>query len=362
MSNRGRITRECEHLNRKRNVFEGSIDNRSFFQNIRGDLLVSGESAGDQEMILNLVESCMEKADMPIILLSGHPGVFTEAFYGAMDMKEELALAALEWNYQYNSVRTRERQLLEALEEAEHRVYEIDTEEGIYQYNNGIDYWTFGQLTILRNQIATARAYLEHAEEMKLPQLQEAEEELYSLQEQLLLLENAAHINVAMSVSRYETASKIGAILDDNYEMMDADGEFFAREDREEYHALFQNPVTRDQVAVVITPIPDEGGVVTNHIELIVGNADNNPVTRDRIAQEVAEKLRSAGLEGCSFAACSGRYGDHTPQEVARVSDMTAVERGDEKVRATKPVGAVQTDTVTSRVRRTQKAPVASTK
>lgn len=78
MSNRGRITRECEHLNRKRNVFEGSIDNRSFFQNIRGDLLVSGESAGDQEMILNLVESCMEKADMPIILLSGHPGVFTE--------------------------------------------------------------------------------------------------------------------------------------------------------------------------------------------------------------------------------------------------------------------------------------------
>lgn len=285
-----------------------------------------------------------------------------EAFYGAMDMKEELALAALEWNYQYNSVRTRERQLLEALEEAEQRVYEIDTEEGTYQYNNGIDYWTFGQLTILRNQIATVRASLEHAEEMKQPQLQEAEEELHSLQEQLLLLENAAHINVAMSVNRYETASKIGAILDDNYEMMDADGEFFAREDREEYHALFQNPVTRDQVAVVITPIPDEGGVVTNHIELIVGNADNNPVTRDRIAQEVAEKLRSAGLEGCSFSACSGRYGDRTPQEVARVSDMTAVERGDEKVRATKPVGAVQTDAVTSRVRRTQKTPVTSAK
>ncbi len=78
MSNRGRIVRECEYLNRKRNVFEGSIDNRSFFQNIRGDLLVSGESAGEQEMILNLVESCLEKADMPIILLSGHPGVFTE--------------------------------------------------------------------------------------------------------------------------------------------------------------------------------------------------------------------------------------------------------------------------------------------
>ncbi|MFR5701582.1 MAG: hypothetical protein ACLUD0_06735 [Eubacterium ramulus] len=67
-------------------------------------------------------------------------------------------------------------------------------------------------------------------------------------------------------------------------------------------------------------------------------------------------------MEGCSFSACSGRYRDRTPQEVARVSDMTAVERGDEKVRATKPVGAVQTDAVTSRVRRTQKTPVTSAK
>ena len=90
---------------------------------------------------------------------------------------------------------------------------------------------------------------------------------------------------------------------------------------------------------------------MTNHIELIVGNADNNPVTRDRIAKEVAEKLRSAGLEGCSFS-CSGRYGDATHQEVARVSDMTAVENGDEKARAAKPVGVAQTDSVASHVKR----------
>ena len=274
-----------------------------------------------------------------------------EAFYNALDMKEELSLEALEWNYQYNSLRKREEKFLEALDDAERRVYEIETEEGTYQYTNGIDYWTFGQLSVLQEQVTSVRTELEDAEKMTRIQLKEAEEQIHSLQEQLVLVENAAHINVAMSVSRYETASKIARILDDNYEMSEAGGEVFGREDREEYHAIFQNPVTRDQVAVVITPIPDDTGVVTNHIELIVGNADNNPVTRDRIAKEVAEKLRSAGLEGCSFP-CAGRYGDATHQEVARVSDMTAVENGDEKARAAKPVGAAQTDSVASHVKR----------
>ncbi|MFR5701581.1 MAG: hypothetical protein ACLUD0_06730 [Eubacterium ramulus] len=85
---------------------------------------------------------------------------------------------------------------------------------------------------------------------MKQPQLQEAEEELHSLQEQLLLLENAAHINVAMSVSRYETASKIGAILDDNYEMMDADGEFLPEKTAKNIMHSFRirSPVIRWQL------------------------------------------------------------------------------------------------------------------
>jgi hypothetical protein len=274
-----------------------------------------------------------------------------EAFFDALDMKEDLAAAELEWNYWFNALKTREGQLLQELESAENRVYEIDTDEGPIEYRNGIDYWTFGQFTILRNQISKLRSSLSDVESMTMAQLQNTEEQLRALQEQLALVENAAHINVAMSVSRYETAAKIGNILDSNYEMIDADGEFFGREDREEYHAIFQNPITGDQVAVVITPIPDEAGVVTNHIELIVGNADNNPVTRDRIAREVAEKLRSSGVEGCSFP-CASRFGDGTAQEVARVGNIAAVESGDEKVRATLPNGNGRTDTSMSRVRR----------
>lgn len=274
-----------------------------------------------------------------------------EAFFDALDMKEDLAAAELEWNYWFNAVKARESQLLQELESAENQVYEIDTEDGTITYSNGIDYWTFGQLSILRAQISKTRDQLHRVDEMTMAQLQQNEEELRALQEQFALVENAAHINVAMSVSRYETAAKIGNILDANYEMIDSDGEFFGREDREEYHAIFQNPLTGDQVAVVITPLPDEAGVVTNHIELIVGNADNNPVTRDRIAREVAEKLRMSGVEGCSFP-CARRFGDSTAQEVARVGDIAAVECGDEKARATLPDGSGRNDIPTTRVRR----------
>ena len=203
----------------------------------------------------------------------------------------------------------------------------------------------------MRNQIDDLPSSIQNINSKTRTELEAREEQLRALQEQLALIENAAHINVAMSVSRYETAAKIGNILDSNYEMIDSDGEFFGREDREEYHAIFQNPNTGDQVAVVITPIPDESGIITNHIDVIVGNADNDPVNRDRIAREVAEKLRVSGVEGCSFP-CARRFGDETSQEVARVGNIAAVEDGDEKVRATLPEGTGNKDRIGSRVRR----------
>ena len=82
-----------------------------------------------------------------------------------------------------------------------------------------------------------------------------------------------------------------------------------------------------------------------------MGNADNNPITRDRMVNEVAEKLRGAGVEGCAFP-CARRYGDGTAQEVARVGNIAAVAAGKESARATPPEGAVQTRDVTARIGR----------
>ena len=259
-----------------------------------------------------------------------------EAFYEAMDMQDALAAATLEWNYWANAVKTRENQLLQELNVAENRVYQVQSCGETVEFDNGIDYWTYGQLTITRDRIAATRKELEQLESMTTEELQDKEEQLRRLQMQLALVENASEINVAMSVSRYETASKIAAILGEEYEQLEYDGEYFGTEDREEYHAFFQNPMTGDQVVVVITPIPDEQGVVTNHIDLLVGNADNNPVTRDQMGKQIAAGLRTRGVEGCSFN-CANRFEDNTAEEVERVGDIEAVERGDEKVRAKVP-------------------------
>ena len=72
MSNRGMIMRECDRMNETRRVYEGKIDSGRFFRTIRGDLLMTGNEAGDQEMMLDLVYSCMERGDLPTLVLSGH--------------------------------------------------------------------------------------------------------------------------------------------------------------------------------------------------------------------------------------------------------------------------------------------------
>ena len=262
-----------------------------------------------------------------------------DAFYDALDMKEELAVAQIEWNARFQSVKQREAQLLEDLDAALNRAYSVEVDGRTVTDTSGIDYWTNGQLSVVRARIDELREALERADEMTTQELTDAEAKLRALAEELALVENASHINFAMSQARFQTAAQIGAILGDSYAMIDADGDFFATENREEYHAIFENPDTHDQIAVVITPVPDKAGIVQNHVELLVGNADNDPVTRDRIAQAVAEKLRDYGMEGCSFP-CTQRHGNHTREEVARVGNIEAVAAGQERTRAAAPYGA----------------------
>lgn len=259
------------------------------------------------------------------------------AFFDALDMKEELAEAELEWNYWFNAVMSRRADLLQALDDAENIVYTAEILGERVEYTNGMDYWTYGQLTIVQNQVSELQRRLQNTEQMTLAELQEAEEQLRALQEQLALVDNAAQTNIAMSGSRYETAVKIGEILGSEYNMVNSDGEFFGRENRDEYHAVFQNPNTNDRAVVTITPIPDEEGIVTNHIDLLIDNADNSAATRKIMADVVGAELRER-IEGCSFP-CSGRFEEKTPQEVCRVGNIEAVEAGDKEARAELPAG-----------------------
>lgn len=77
MSNKGMIIRECERMNTARRVLEGRVDSTCFFRTIRGDLLMTGKEAGNRSLVLDLICSCLEKQDMPTIILTSHEAVLT---------------------------------------------------------------------------------------------------------------------------------------------------------------------------------------------------------------------------------------------------------------------------------------------
>ena len=59
--NKAMILRECEHRNTVRRVNNGRIDHKSFFENIEGDLLITGYGAGNRRMVTDLICSYAKK-------------------------------------------------------------------------------------------------------------------------------------------------------------------------------------------------------------------------------------------------------------------------------------------------------------
>lgn len=288
----------------------------------------------------------------------GQPAIVParEAFQDAMRMKEDLAELEIEWNYWFNVLRNDELQLLDDLDSANHRIYVFDNDGERIEYNNGIDYWTNGQLSVVTSRIEKLRQRMGNLDSATIDDLKEYEEQMRSLIEELALIENASHINVAMSLSRFQTAVKIGEILGKEFEMVESDGDFFREENREEYHAIFQNPLTGDRVAVVITPVPDEAGVVQNHIELIADNGmDNDSENRVRIHNIVSRRLSENGVQDMHLERCAGRHGNNTQEVIERAGNIAAVVAGDENVRVAAPSRNSGTNSVTEQVRRESK-------
>lgn len=304
------------------------------------------------EIIRQKLDNAKQDIDM------GQPAIVParEAFQDAMRMKEDLAELEMEWNYWYNALRNEEQQLLDDLDSANHRIYVFDNDGERIEYNNGIDYWTNGQLSVVTSRIEKLRQQMGALDSATIDDLKEYEEQMRSLIEELALIENASHINVAMSLSRFQTAVKIGEILGEEFEMVESDGDFFREENREEYHAIFQNPLTGDRVAVVITPVPDEAGVVQNHIELIADNGmDNDSENRVRIHNIVSRRLSENGVQDMHLERCAGRHGNNTQEVIERAGNIAAVVAGDERVRVAAPSKSNGTNSVTEQVRRESK-------
>ncbi|MCR5835606.1 MAG: hypothetical protein K6G88_03780 [Lachnospiraceae bacterium] len=75
MSEKSRVIRECERFNKARKVCYGKITYSVFLQNVKGNLLISGFDASNEEFITDLACNYFQRDNIPTILLSSHINV-----------------------------------------------------------------------------------------------------------------------------------------------------------------------------------------------------------------------------------------------------------------------------------------------
>ncbi len=258
-----------------------------------------------------------------------------QSVYDAMDLKEEMAERELEWNTLYNDIQNRKRELLEQLEHAEHRIYEFKIDGRKHKDEHGIDYWTNGHYSTVKQEIDQ---FLEGIQEDSLQQatleeLRALQERIHDYQQEVILTENASETNLAMAISRPETARMIGETLNEHFAQSEQYGSYFARELNQEYHAYFQNPVTGDASLVIITPEEDPAThIVNNHIEFYVRNSSQDQIAANEKARRVAERLQQEGITDCHFP-CMNQYGEQTNEMIRRLGSIQDVREGKQESR-----------------------------
>lgn len=254
------------------------------------------------------------------------------AYQDAYALRDILIAHELEWQQTLEAVRQSETALLENLVQAQGRTYTFELDGEQVTEDRGVDYWTYGQFSVLIDRINEARNQLNNnTDSLSIEQLQRYLQQMTELLAELSLLENAAAANLSMAQGRYNMAERIGRVLGDQFLMVDSDGDYFAQENRDEYHAVFRNNTTGEEVVVTITPLVGEDGVVVNHAELIVGVPTNSKEDRERINDAV---VSSVAREVPDFKLpCSGQYGENTNAEAQRTGNISAVSDGEEQAR-----------------------------
>ncbi|MCM1131910.1 MAG: hypothetical protein NC340_00400 [Ruminococcus flavefaciens] len=276
---------------------------------------------------ISYAESVIDSAPQAS-MSSGHLA-FSEAF----ELRSSLIAQEFKWQETLEAVRTIQAQVITNIEDAKNRKYEFEMDGEKVVDDNGVDYWTYGQLSVLENRVSEAGRKLDSdVENLTTEQLEEYERTFAGFLEENALLENASHTNLAMARARVDMAEKIGDVLGDSFLMTEADGDYFKEEPREEYHAVFLNPQTLEEAVVVINPEPDENGVVTNHAEVIIKTPSNNAEDRRRINDTIVRNVAQQ-VEGFNLP-CSEKYGLRTNEEAERLGNISAVSQGQEIARS----------------------------
>ncbi|MCP4349534.1 MAG: hypothetical protein GY795_28975 [Desulfobacterales bacterium] len=219
------------------------------------------------------------------------------------DLRMELESLTLEWNSYLTVARQSAAEALAACDTQMSAQFILETDEGAEEVAAEIDFWTYGALSELRDQVAQEQEQLDKPEEISLDELKQsiAKSEQWRLANEELT-QRARHALVA-SILRNNIAQTIESVLGTaGWKVLDAVWE--GEDERRAMHVKLGNPAG-DEIVTIIIPETGADNAIRNLLRIFIfDNNTNDKKYRDNFFGKLTENLKKEGLD-CGDLRCA---------------------------------------------------------
>lgn len=240
-------------------------------------------------------------------------GTARNTFHEALELKERVIQAEMEWNGWYSMVSQLYNNVKENLADLDTMKFEFETvdeneEEEVISVDADIDYWTNGGLSQIMEQLKTVGRQFENADQMSSSELEAMLGQLTQIQGNMNQLEAESRIAIQISQERRELACDIVEALTEGFSFDEGTGVgLYCKDDfRDAYEGTIKNLVTNDQVSFRILPVKNEEGFLTNQMELHYFSDTNELGDADKMLQAIHDVIQNNGTEIGSLRCRSG--------------------------------------------------------
>jgi len=235
----------------------------------------------------------------------------------SQELRLELERLTLEWNAYLTAARQNAAEVLAACDTHQTAQFTFETEEGAEEVAAEVNFWTYGALSELRQQVVEEQQKLESPQNLSLEDLKQsiANSEQRRLAGEALV-ERAKEALIASQL-RNNIAQSIEAALENaGWEVVDATYE--GEDHRGAMHVKLQNFAADELVTIII---PEEAADKTIRNRLNINFFDKN--THDEAFQQerlkrIVESLNEEGLD-CSQPQCAPGTENQAASEVEKL-------------------------------------------
>jgi hypothetical protein len=224
---------------------------------------------------------------------------------------------ALEWNEFLSTARQSAAEVLAACDTHKTAKFTFETEEGAEDFSAEVDFWTKGELSKLRQQVADEQQKLDNPEKLSLDDLKRIiadsdkwrqESEVLVEQAKEALIASQLRNNIAQSI---ETALETSGwdVIDSTYE-----GEDY----RSALHVKLQN-MANDELVTIITPEESADKSIRNSLNInFFDKNTNDEAFRQERLKLIMASLKEENLD-CSQPECKLGTENQSATEVEKL-------------------------------------------